>query len=241
MPKSSTLMLLRTLVARGYAVRDSGDGYAIQETFSRRGFGWGAESEERIAAVAIAVMERLREPIPETYLLGAPAGLGRVKVLAKVVSPQEIRYDADIAKLRPAYCTAMGRVLLAFADPATRELGLAPSELVQLTPATLTDPKRLRILLGSVRKAGYAVVEEEYVLGGAGAAAPIFGRGGRVIAALDVASVTARFHEVRAAVIASAVEGARQITALVGGRQPLVDSFTGDIAEAGDLGRAAPL
>lgn len=87
-----------------------------------------------------------------------------------------------------------------------------------MTPATVTDAKHLRTILERVRKLGYAVVEEEYVLGASGAAAPIFGRSVQIVAALDVASVTARFHDVRAAVIESAVEGARRITALLGGK-----------------------
>src|SRR3546814_8855339 len=39
-PKSSTLMLLRTLAGRGYAVRGDGDRYRLNETFRSGGFGW---------------------------------------------------------------------------------------------------------------------------------------------------------------------------------------------------------
>ena len=217
-PKSSTLMLLRTLVTHGYALRDSGERYAIQDLFARRGFGWGGENPQRIAAVALPVMEQLRERVPETYILGALAGDdARVTVLAKVVSPLELRYDADTTALRPAYCTAMGRVLLAFSDSRVRDAALASAELVQITPATVTDPRHLRTILERVRVLGHAVVEEEYVLGASGAAAPIFGRSGRIVAALDVASVTARFYDVRASVIESAVGGAARITKLLGG------------------------
>lgn len=125
-PKSSTLMLLRTLVSRGYAARDSEERYAIHEMFAARGFGWGRKNPDRIAAVALSGMEQLRERVPETYILGALASDERVKVLAKVVSPLELRYDADISSLRPAFCTAMGRVLLAYSDRDVRDAALAP-------------------------------------------------------------------------------------------------------------------
>jgi DNA-binding IclR family transcriptional regulator len=220
-PKSSTLMLLRTLTARGYVVRDAVERYTINDAFARRGFGWGGENADRIAAIALPIMEELRERVPETYILGALVGFNRVKVLAKVVSPQELRYDADVVALRPAYCTAMGRALLAYSDAETRDAALSQSDLAQVTPATVTDAKHLRTILDRVRLLGHAVVEEEYVLGASGAAAPIFGKSGRIVAALDVASVTARFHDVRTSVIESAVEGARRISALLGGKAPL--------------------
>jgi DNA-binding IclR family transcriptional regulator len=220
-PKSSTLMLLRTLTARGYVVRDAVERYTINDAFARRGFGWGGENPDRIAAIALPIMEELRGRVPETYILGALVGFNRVKVLAKVVSPQELRYDADVVALRPAYCTAMGRALLAYSDAETRDAALSQSDLAQVTPATVTDAKHLRTILDRVRLLGHAVVEEEYVLGASGAAAPIFGKSGRIVAALDVASVTARFHDVRTSVIESAVEGARRISALLGGKAPL--------------------
>lgn len=219
-PKSSALMLLRTLAARCYVVRDSEERYAIHEAFAQRGFGSGGENPDLIAAVALPIMEELRERVPETYLLGCLVEPNRVKVLGKLVSPQELRYDADIVTMRPAYCTAMGRVLLAFSDAETREAALNPADLLQITPATVTDAKHLRMVLDRVRRLGHAVVEEEYVLGASGAAAPIFGKSGRIVAALDVASVTARFHDVRTSVIDAAVEGAQRITRRLGGKTP---------------------
>ena len=54
-------------------------------------------------------------------------------------------------------------------------------------------PGKLRAILAKVAADGYAVVEEEYVLGGSATAAPVFGGDGTVVAALNVGTVSARY------------------------------------------------
>src|SRR5262249_13260817 len=115
LPKSSAHALLRTLQSRGYVERDAADRYALHESLRPSSGGIGG-SDAHLAAVARPVMERLRDDLDETVFLGVRAARGDVKVIAKAVSRAPIRYDSDDPGLRPAYCTAMGRILLAFWD-----------------------------------------------------------------------------------------------------------------------------
>lgn len=62
----------------------------------------------------------------------------------------------------------------------------------QLTPRTITDPERFRAELDGVRKAGYAMVEEELEQGLRSIAVPVRDRGGRVVAAVNVAMHSSR-------------------------------------------------
>ncbi|MET9893637.1 IclR family transcriptional regulator C-terminal domain-containing protein [Streptomyces sp. NPDC006465] len=67
-----------------------------------------------------------------------------------------------------------------------------PEQLIPLTPRTITDPERFRAELDRVRKAGYAMVEEELEQGLRSIAVPVRDRGGRVVAALNVAMHSSR-------------------------------------------------
>jgi DNA-binding IclR family transcriptional regulator len=192
LPKSSTLMLLRTVLARGYVVRDASDRYRLNETFRLYGFGWGGHRFARLIALARPVMVMLSQAVGETVILGAAEDRCLI-TLDKVVSEQLIRYDADLSTKWPFYCTAMGRTILAYATEEARERMLEIVPRAKLTPHTVTDLDRLRAIIARVRQDGYAIVEDEYALGGCGIAAPIFHPEGTVFAVLDVGCVTTRY------------------------------------------------
>ncbi|WP_370223818.1 IclR family transcriptional regulator domain-containing protein [Pararhodobacter marinus] len=86
----------------------------------------------------------------------------------------------------PAYCTSMGRVLLAALarDTAAEILGTAP--LPARTPHTMTDPRQILEELGRIRAQGFAVIDEEVEIGLRSLAVPLFDSHGRVTAALNV-------------------------------------------------------
>jgi len=88
----------------------------------------------------------------------------------------------------PAYATSMGRVLLAGLPDEERDAVLAASARVHLTDRTLTEPAALRAELDRVRAQGWAAVDGELEQGLRSLAAPIRGRGGSVIAAVNVST-----------------------------------------------------
>jgi IclR family pca regulon transcriptional regulator len=92
----------------------------------------------------------------------------------------------------PAYCTSLGRVLLAQLPPAELDAYLATARLRRMTPNTVTSPKRLRDMLAGVRQAGYAINDEELELGLRSIAVPVRGASGAVHAALNVGAQAAR-------------------------------------------------
>jgi len=218
LPKSSAHGLLQTLVARGYAQRDAADRYALAPALSAAG--WVGGPDAQLTALARPVMEALRDALRETVFLGVRGPGDDVKVLAKLLSPEIVRYDSEITPLRPAYCTAMGRVLLAFAEPGTADLYLARNKLRPLTPHTVTDPEKLRQGLVRIKRQGFDVVEEELTIGGSGAAAPIFDAQGRCQAALNVATVSHRFPMARDRIIAAVRAAADEVSRRLGHLSP---------------------
>src|SRR5262249_51680507 len=217
LPKSSAHALMKTLQSRGYVERDA-DGYVLNE-FLRQSPGWIGGPEAHLAAVARPVMEQLRDELDETVFLGVRAGRGDVKVIAKSVSRAQIRYDSDNPGLRPAYCTGMGRVLLAFWDKKWSDAYLMRTRLRTYTPKTVTDAGKLRAILAKVVAQGYAVLEEEYVMGGSATAAPVFGGDGTVVAALNVGTVSARYPAAKSRIIAGVVRAATTIGQRLGYRR----------------------
>jgi DNA-binding IclR family transcriptional regulator len=193
LPKSSTLLLLRTVLDRGYVTKDEQDRYALNEVFRTYGFGWGGHRHARLIAAARPVMEGLCAEVQETVLLGALEENTFVRVLEKVVADQVVRYDVPLATPTPLYCTAMGRTFIAYSpvDQWDAMLHACPHE--KLTPKTVTDMDGLLKLVRQARAQGYAVVEEEFTLGGTGIAVPVFGTAGEIIATLDIGCVSTRY------------------------------------------------
>jgi DNA-binding IclR family transcriptional regulator len=85
----------------------------------------------------------------------------------------------------PAYCTGVGKVLLAFARPEVAAAAVAAG-LAARAPGTITDPARLAEVLAGVRDAGVAFDREECAAGLACVAAPVFAPDGDCLAALSV-------------------------------------------------------
>jgi len=82
----------------------------------------------------------------------------------------------------PAYCTSMGRVLLA-AEPEAQSAALpCPAR----TPHTITSAKALLNELRTVRQQGYAVIDQEVELGLISIAVPLYNAHNRVVAALNL-------------------------------------------------------
>jgi DNA-binding IclR family transcriptional regulator len=92
----------------------------------------------------------------------------------------------------PAYCTGLGKAVLAFLEDGELNAYLDNVTLVAMTPKTITAPKKLKADLTRVRKRGYAVDDEELSLGLRCVAAPIFDYTGRPNYALSLSGPTQR-------------------------------------------------
>jgi IclR family transcriptional regulator, pca regulon regulatory protein len=154
--------------------------------------------------------------IGHSYLASLPLwdhAQGRLRALAEEVNEacsaatldeKEIVYVARVPAKRshsltltvgsrlPAYPTSMGRVLLAALPQAAFEEYMSSTTLESLTERTITDPDRFREIIDKVRGDGYAVVDGEREEGVRSAAAPVIGRSGEVIAAMNVSVNAAR-------------------------------------------------
>jgi IclR family pca regulon transcriptional regulator len=94
--------------------------------------------------------------------------------------------NLSIGSRLPAYCTSMGRVLLAALDDDTLDATLSSAPLYAHTARTVTDKEELKKLIAQVRRQGWAIVDQELEGGLISLSAPIRNRQGRVIAAMNI-------------------------------------------------------
>jgi IclR family pca regulon transcriptional regulator len=100
---------------------------------------------------------------------------------------REIDLNLHIGSRLPAYCTSLGKVLLAYLDPEEQREVLTQIQFIQRGPNTLTSRDELLHELERVRIAGVAANNEELAYGLRSIAAPIHDRSGEVSAAINLA------------------------------------------------------
>lgn len=104
----------------------------------------------------------------------------------RVPTQKIMSINLGVGSRLPAYCTSMGRVLLADLDTADRQGRLALRPLQALTSRTLTDPQAIAAEIDAVRRDGYSLVDQELEEGLVSMAVPIRDRSGRAVAALNI-------------------------------------------------------
>lgn len=92
----------------------------------------------------------------------------------------------------PAYCTSMGRTLLAALPPQEARAILDRSDLVAYTDRTKADIAGITTELAVVAAQGFAVIDQELELGLCSIAVPLYNASGRVVAAINIGAQTAR-------------------------------------------------
>jgi IclR family transcriptional regulator, pca regulon regulatory protein len=100
---------------------------------------------------------------------------------------QEIDLNLHVGARLPAYCTAMGKAIMAFLAEERLEELIAQIDFVPRGPKTLTDSKAFREDLAKIRESGIAVNDEELAYGLRSIAAPIYTQSGEVLAAVNLA------------------------------------------------------
>lgn len=216
-PKSSAHGLLATLVSKGYASRDDDDRYALNSAY-RNGPGWISGPYSAIIDVAEPILRSLRDACGETTMLGVLNRDLRFKTIAKAVANRQVRYDTPFSGGMPCYCAAIGRVFLAALEPRQLDRYLARERLIRFTRHTITDKTMIRHIIEQTRRDGYAISEEEMDMGSTGTAAPVRDQTGKVIAALNVATISERFMDARRTIIAEVLRYADNLSEKLGWR-----------------------
>ncbi|MGV8873522.1 MAG: IclR family transcriptional regulator [Rhodococcus sp. (in: high G+C Gram-positive bacteria)] len=186
--KSTAHRLLKVLVAGGY-VRRVGDRYCLSEHVFEMGNQVRSCRPNGLRDVAMPYLGELFAETRQTVQIAVLSGT-EVLYLDKVAGRDAALCPTQIGARRPAYATALGKVLLAFSDTQTVEENLQVP-FRRFTPHTMATAQFAHCLTG-VRSDGIATDHEELRRGVNCVAAPVLdSRTGRAIAAVSVCSVTA--------------------------------------------------
>lgn len=215
-PKSSALMLLRTLVAKHYVERDPDGRYRLDAAYRSSNSDWVGGRIALLRRTARPLMQELGNAVRETVVIGILTPAIEAQVIEKIRSPRQVRYEIEVGVPYPAYCTAIGRAILGFSDPGLVEHYLRTVTMTKCTENTVTDPATIRDILAVAREQGYAVNIEEHVQGASSVAAPLLNDRGEVVAALNVGCVTAHFVENRESITNLLVATARRLSKRLG-------------------------
>jgi len=138
-----------------------------------------------LATVAQPVLERLSQILHESCSIALLDGIDIIYV-ARANMTRILAIDPGVGTRLPAFCTSIGRVLLANLPPKETEALVSRIEFARYTDRTLASVEQIRQVLRSVRRDGYAIVDQELELGLRSMAVPVQNHMGRVVAAINV-------------------------------------------------------
>ena len=212
--KSTAYRFLAHLERAGYLVRDLTGAYLIGPRLVH--LGANSTYQATICKLSRPAMESLWRETGETVNLGALDG-AEVLYLDVLESPHHFRLSSQTGMRRAINCTALGKAILAWLPPATRDELLAHMRFEKRTPHSITQPAELLTELGRIQRRGYALDNEEVETGACCVAAPIFDSSGLITASISVAGPITRMGHNRIPAISSAVtKAAADISRLLG-------------------------
>ena len=189
-PKATLYRLLQTLTHQGMLTLDPETGaYALGVRLVRLAHAAWAQSS--LAPIARPYLDDLAAKTGETIHL-AQMDQGQVLYVDKRNAAKPVEMFAQAGKVGPAYCTGVGKAMLAWLGDEALEAAIARQSFYRHTEHTLDRPEKLLAELKAIRARGHAFDREEHETGIICCAVPILSRSGRVLGALSVTSTTAR-------------------------------------------------
>jgi IclR family pca regulon transcriptional regulator len=174
---------LYTLSKLGFAGAEDGSRYSLRPRMLTLSHTY--TTSNTLAAAAQPILERMSAALRESFSVATLDGEDIVYIARTQVN-RVMAVDLHIGSRLPAYCTSMGRVLLAYLPAEQLEHYLAKVVLTPHTTRTVNSLEKLRLILRNVRRNGYALVDQEYEVGLRSLAVPVYTASGRVVATVNL-------------------------------------------------------
>src|ERR1700693_4320250 len=148
---------LYTLAKLGFAGSDDGRHFYLGPRILALGYSYIASMP--LATAAQPVLERVSHELHESCSIST---LDRSDIIyvARANVTRIMSIDLGVGSRLPAFCTSMGRILLASLAPEALEAYLAQTEFTKFTERTVTSIQRLQQILALVRRNGYSLVDQ---------------------------------------------------------------------------------
>jgi IclR family pca regulon transcriptional regulator len=186
--RAAVRRLLITLELQGYASHN-GPVYRLSTRTLRLGFSFLSSSS--LSVLALPILEEISALIHESSSMSMLEG-DDIVYLARSATQRVMSVGLSVGSRLPAYCTSMGRVMIAAMAREDFTAYLRRIELKKRTPKSITRKTAFAAELERVRQQGYALVDEELELGLRSLAVPVRSRSGKVVAAINTGVQAAR-------------------------------------------------
>jgi len=221
LPVSTVHRFLANLTTAGFLNRDAeGIHHLGIACFS---IGQAAVGQLDIRRLSLPYLRELNQQTRETIHLTVRHGAHAVYV-EKLDSPEPVRIHSRIGATVPLYCTAVGKVMLAYMPADEQEQIFLQVDMKRLTPNTVGNLQELRTELYRVRKNGYACDLEEHELHIRCVAAPIWDHTGSVQCSLSITAPTLRMPVTRLRQLAPLIQAAGLRISAELGHRPMVSA-----------------
>jgi IclR family pca regulon transcriptional regulator len=187
-PRAAVRRCLLTLRQLGYAEADANN-YSLKPKVLTLGYSY--LSSTPLTVSTLPYLNQVSRSLNESCSL-AVLDENEILYVARSATSRIMSVALNTGSRLPAYCTSLGRAILAFLPPEELDDYLAKVELKAFTERTVVSAKGLAEILAGVRENGYALIDEELEVGLRSIAVPVRGASGAVVAALNVGAQTTR-------------------------------------------------
>jgi IclR family pca regulon transcriptional regulator len=171
------------LTKLGFAGAEDGSRYSLRPRMLTLSHTY--TSSNTLSSAAQPILERMSSALRESFSVATLDGEDIVYIARTTVS-RVMAVDLHIGSRLPAYCTSMGRVLLAYLPTDQLESYLAKVVLTPYTTRTVNSIEKLRLHLRNIRRSGYAICDQEYEVGLRSLAVPVYAPSGRAVATINL-------------------------------------------------------
>jgi len=178
---------LHTLVRLDYAAQD-GSKYALTPKVLALGHAY--VSSNSLALRAQPLLDKLRAELHESCSLCVLQD-DQVYYVARAEISRIMSVALRVGSRLPAYCTSMGRILMAGLRRSEQETYLSRTELAALTARTEVNQSALLERFSKAAADGYAIVDQELEIGLRSVAVPVMA-GTEVVAAINIGTQAGR-------------------------------------------------
>jgi IclR family pca regulon transcriptional regulator len=187
-PRAAVRRCLHTLRQLGYAGAEMNN-FSLKPKILTLGYSYLSSTPLTVSAQPY--LNNISRVLNESCSL-AVLDENEVLYLARAATSRVMSVALNTGSRLPAYCTSLGRVMLAHLPDAELKHYLDTITLRAFTERTVVSSTRLMEILLEVRSAGFAIIDEELEVGLRSIAVPVRGASGKVVAALNVGVQSAR-------------------------------------------------
>lgn len=212
--KATVFRILYTLEKKEYINKTEQSKYKLGIKF----VDYGSIVLDRIDIISIVkpFLERLRDEHNETTHLAVLNNDYNIIFMAKELSTSTIQMNSRIGGTMPAYCTAMGKALLAQLSDEELEQAIKTFDFKKSTAAGIKNPKELYKEIEKIRQRRYSENLEESEAGLTCFAASIKEVKDKYFSAISISGPTARMLKNKEILIKSVIETASDISKMLG-------------------------